>query len=196
MLFRTIGYAFFSFLLRNHFRIYYLGICHMMYAITMMTVMIAHPARAQRAAGRSSWRPTSARGRCSLPRRRRRERGPRKKQTFQARFLKIVCFVRMEISGTPSAGTPSNINYRPPKWIRIGGSGNKGHFKVTSTLVLGFFCRIPPFRIPLLGDGEKNIPFGRALAVRSCSRDCSPALDLALRKLISPVFFSGGVFFS
>ena len=28
MLFRTVGYAFFSFPLRNHFRIYYLGIRH------------------------------------------------------------------------------------------------------------------------------------------------------------------------
>ena len=42
---------------------------------------------------------------------------------------------------------------------------------------------------------EKNTPFVQALAVQSCSRNCSPAPDLVFFKLSFPrVLFSGGVF--
>ena len=41
----------------------------------------------------------------------------------------------------------------------------------------------------------KTTPFTSAFALQSCSRSCSPAPDLVLRKLILPrVFFSEGVF--
>ena len=47
-----------------------------------------------------------------------------------------------------------------------------------------------------IGVCEKNIPFARALATQSSSRNCSPAPDSMLFKLTFPcVFFSGGVFF-
>ena len=42
-----------------------------------------------------------------------------------------------------------------------------------------------------------RFPFMRAMAIQSCSRNCSPAPDLVFLKLIfSYVFFSGGMFFS
>ena len=44
---------------------------------------------------------------------------------------------------------------------------------------------------------ETNTPFMQAVALRSSSRNCSPAPDLVLRELVLlHVLFSGGVFFS
>ena len=53
----------------------------------------------------------------------------------------------------------------------------------------------PP--IPTTGVCETNIPFARALALQSSSRNCSPAPDLVLWKLIFQcLLFSGGIIFS
>ena len=42
---------------------------------------------------------------------------------------------------------------------------------------------------------EINTPFTRALAMQSCSRNCSPAPDLVFFKFIIPRVSSGGVLF-
>ena len=48
-----------------------------------------------------------------------------------------------------------------------------------------------------LASGKTTTPFTVAFAIQSCSRNCSPAPDLVLWKLVFPsVFFSGGVLFS
>ena len=57
--------------------------------------------------------------------------------------------------------------------------------------------RLPGDGFGTAGVCEKNIPFVSAFALQSCSRNCSPAPDLVLWKLVFPrVLLSGGVFFS
>ena len=85
---------------------------------------------------------------------------------------------------TPERRTRRKISFQSAKsgaglllaGQRLGGAGSNIHYYT--------------------GVCETNTPFASAFALQSCSRNCSPALDLVFQKLIFPRVLSGGVFFS